>query len=125
MKCSEFQIGLDSFFRGNLDARLKHDLDAHADGCGPCGELMRTAYELTCKEILDFLDEYVGGTLPPDRRAAFDRHLAICVECTAYLDSYRKTVSLTREASTQPDRDRVASMPEGLIRGILSSLKKP
>jgi hypothetical protein len=121
MTCAEFAAGLHAFFTGRMDSRLKRDLDAHAAGCEPCGALLLTAYETTCKELIDFLDEYVDGSLPPDRSAAFDRHLAICVECTAYVGSYRKTIASAREASADPE-EVVKAMPEDLIRAIMKSI---
>ena len=51
---------------------------------------------LTCKEvILDYLDEYVDGTLSPEVVEDFERHLARCPPCVAYLNTYKRTRDLT------------------------------
>ncbi len=50
---------------------------------------------LTCREvILEYLDEYVDGTLAPEMFEDFERHLAICPPCVAYLNTYKRTREL-------------------------------
>ena len=50
---------------------------------------------LTCREvILEYLDEYVDGTLGPEMVEDFERHLAICPPCVADLNTYRRTRAL-------------------------------
>ncbi|MDX2146567.1 MAG: zf-HC2 domain-containing protein [Planctomycetota bacterium] len=49
---------------------------------------------LTCQDVNGFLLEYVEGTLPPEVRAAFERHLAECPRCVRYLRGYRRTIEL-------------------------------
>ena len=52
---------------------------------------------LTCRElILHYLDEYVDGTLSPDVIEEFERHLARCPSCVAYLNTYKRTRHLAR-----------------------------
>ena len=51
---------------------------------------------LTCRQIIDFLDDYVDGSQPEDVRAAFEAHLAACPECEDYLATYRDTIRLSR-----------------------------
>ncbi len=74
---------------------------------------------LTCKEILDFLDNYLSGNQAADVRAEFDRHLAVCPMCRDYLQTYSATVRLadaSRQAVTQ-------DAPEDLIQAILAARK--
>jgi anti-sigma factor (TIGR02949 family) len=55
--------------------------------------------ELTCKEaILDYLADYLDRALRPEIVAEFERHLASCPPCLAYLNTYRQTRDLTRHA---------------------------
>ena len=44
---------------------------------------------------MDYLDEYVDGTLSPEVVEDFERHLARCPPCVAYLNTYKKTRDLT------------------------------
>jgi anti-sigma factor RsiW len=60
---------------------------------------MRGDLEATCREVIDFLMDYLEGGLAPVRRRAFEQHLAECPSCVAYLASYRATVELARGAA--------------------------
>src|SRR4029077_13866711 len=40
---------------------------------------------MTCRELDDFLGDYVAGELDAQVRAVFDAHLAACPECVTYL----------------------------------------
>lgn len=75
---------------------------------------------MTCREFTEFLLDYLGGNLPAEQRAEFDRHLAECPWCVAYLDSHQKTIQLERVAFDMPeDASPPADVPEELIRAIL------
>ena len=78
--------------------------------------------ELTCREFIDFLDDYVEGKQAPDVRAEFERHLVDCPDCVDYLKTYRDTISLAREAcSKDPSLSAPDEVPEELIQAILNS----
>jgi RNA polymerase sigma-70 factor (ECF subfamily) len=47
-----------------------------------------------CPRIVSLLSDYLDGRLPSDVRADLDRHLAGCSECTAFVGTFRSTVSL-------------------------------
>jgi anti-sigma factor RsiW len=70
----------------------------------------RGGLEATCREVIDFLLDYLEGELDADRRRAFERHLAECPSCVAYLDSYRATIELARgaERAAPPLEESVA-----------------
>ncbi|HEX6862176.1 MAG TPA: zf-HC2 domain-containing protein [Thermoanaerobaculia bacterium] len=76
---------------------------------------------IPCTEVLEFLWAYVSGELPPGQSTEFERHFATCDSCVAYLDSYRKTVELTRNACPADD---LADPPEDLVQAILASRKQ-
>jgi len=78
--------------------------------------------ELTCREIADFLMAYDDGELPPPERAVFDAHLAVCPDCVAYLQSYRATVALGKQAFR--DGDAATAVPERLVDAILAARKQ-
>jgi anti-sigma factor RsiW len=65
--------------------------------------------ELVCREVVELVTEYLGGTLPARERARFDEHLAGCPPCTAYLAQVRTTIALAAEiGATPPPDDEVA-----------------
>ena len=78
--------------------------------------------DLTCREFVRFLDDYIDGTQPTEVRAEFERHLAICPPCVDYLKTYRDTISLARAACAEdPSLPAPGDVPEELIQIILSS----
>lgn len=122
MSCHEFQTGLHDLFVGKISEEEFEPLKGHIDACEACAELHRLAFELSCREFVEFLDDYVEGTLDPERRAVFDRHLTICPDCTNYLDSYRKTIELGRMALRGEGATPPGPVPESLLQAILDAL---
>jgi anti-sigma factor RsiW len=55
------------------------------------------AIELVCREVVELVTEYLGGTLPAQERERFDQHLATCPPCTAYLAQVKTTLELAAE----------------------------
>jgi anti-sigma factor RsiW len=76
---------------------------------------------MTCRELVDFLADYVAGDLPSTERAPFDAHLAACPECVAYLESYEATIKLGKSAFCDADDALPDDVPEGLMRAILAA----
>ena len=75
---------------------------------------------LTCREVLDCLLAYLEGELDADIRFAFDRHLAICASCVAYLHSYERTVELVRSAWSDESPAEEA-LPAELVEAVLAA----
>lgn len=71
--------------------------------------------ELTCREFIEFIDDYLTGDLPVEVRAASDHHLSKCPYCEDYLKTFRTTLELVRSARGTDD-----PVPEELIRAILA-----
>ena len=75
---------------------------------------------MTCREVIDVLDDYVDGTMPPDVAAELERHLADCAPCRAYLATYRKTRELTAAAGRA---EMPEEMQERLRRFLIARLR--
>lgn len=73
--------------------------------------------DITCRELIGFLDDYVAGSLDPARLAAFEAHLNCCRACRNYLATYQAAIRLSREAAESTTED----VPEDLVRAILST----
>ena len=80
---------------------------------------------MTCRELVDFLGDYVAEELPAAERARFDAHLGECPECIAYLNGYRATIRLGKGAFAHPDDPVPETVPEKLVRAILAARRKP
>jgi len=75
--------------------------------------------QLTCREVVDFLDAYVANELPAGKRVTFDAHVAGCAECAAFLREYRATIRLAKGAFDDATVDD--GIPEQLVRAILAA----
>ncbi len=65
--------------------------------------------EMTCKELVELVTEYLEGTLPEDARRRMENHLLGCDGCTNYLEQMRQTIrlmgQLREENLTSEQRD--------------------
>jgi anti-sigma factor RsiW len=57
--------------------------------------------ELSCREVVEVLDDYLEGAMAPDDRARLEQHLAGCEGCTAYLEQLRTTIRLSGRLSEE------------------------
>jgi anti-sigma factor RsiW len=78
---------------------------------------------MTCREMAEFLIDYVSGTLSAIERAQFESHLGVCPDCVAYLDSYRRTIEISKQSVADPI-ESVGPLPDDLVRAILSAREK-
>ena len=71
----------------------------------------------TCKQIADLVFNYINDTLGPQTKRDFKQHLTICPDCVAFLNTYRKTVAVTRSV-------RAEEMPAKVRDNILDFLRR-
>jgi anti-sigma factor RsiW len=74
--------------------------------------------DVTCREVLNFLSAYLDGELPEEEGVAFERHIAACDSCIAYIQSYQQTIELSRGALAG---DEEPDLPEDLIQAVLAA----
>src|SRR5690242_10472475 len=48
--------------------------------------------EITCKEFVEWVTDYLEDKLPAEERRRFDAHLAQCSGCPHYLEQMRETM---------------------------------
>lgn len=48
--------------------------------------------ELTCKELVEVVTDYLEGRLRPEERLRFEEHVAFCSWCATYLRQMRDTI---------------------------------
>jgi anti-sigma factor RsiW len=73
---------------------------------------------ITCRQLIDFIADYLDGELPADMRHEFERHLKVCPSCVAYLDGYKQTIRLGKMVLAPSDESAKGSVPEGLLQAI-------
>ncbi len=71
---------------------------------------------ITCRELIDFIADYLDDELTPGQKHEFERHLRVCPSCVAYLESYKETIRLGRMAFAPSDEP--APVPEALVKAI-------
>lgn len=117
MNCEEFTNRLWKFFEGKLSDEELRECEQHMGACSSCDALVEKCRELTCRDLIRFIDDYLEGRLTENRHAVFERHLSVCPDCCAYLDGYRKTSAVSASAlKSEPE-----ALPPDLIRAVLDS----
>lgn len=81
---------------------------------------LESSQTMTCRELIDFLEEYLAGELTAEQVQSFDAHIAECLECRNYLASYRSTIRLSKSALARDDAVP-DSVPEDLVKAILAA----
>ena len=62
---------------------------------------------MTCKELVELITDYLEGQLSDDVRIRLENHLSGCNGCTNYLEQMRQTIRLTgklREEDISPQQ---------------------
>jgi len=77
--------------------------------------------DITCREIVEIVNDYVEGALTPDEREAVELHLNLCDGCTDYLEQLRLSIVLTGELSA----DGLSSELEEELCVAFRSFKRP
>ena len=81
-----------------------------------------SGYDVTCRHLIEFLADYLDGTLPAKQREDFVDHLRLCPPCVTYLETYQATIRLGKEALLRNDLGAsVPEMPPDLVKAILAA----
>jgi anti-sigma factor RsiW len=51
--------------------------------------------DLTCKELVELVTDYLEGALSRRDHKRFEKHIAGCTNCTEYVAQFRETIRLT------------------------------
>jgi len=76
--------------------------------------------DLTCQQIADFILDYLTGELHPDTASELEKHLHICPDCVAFMNTYKKTVEVTRSL---PCEDIPPEMEKRVSRFLQKKMK--
>jgi anti-sigma factor RsiW len=67
-------------------------------------------HDLTCRELVELVTDYLDDALPDADRARFEGHLAACEGCDRYVEQIRTTVDLTSEIHVLEERPEVSAL---------------
>lgn len=94
---------------------MSHPPGQHVHGATLTGD------EITCRELIEFLMDYLDGRVEPERARVFDAHMSVCRSCRNYLETYKRTVDMGRVAVGVDEAVAPGSVPQGLVRAILAA----
>ena len=72
--------------------------------------------EIACVTGVQLLMDYLEGVLPADVCAGLEAHVAGCQRCQAFIESYRQTPRLLRDATD-------ASLPSDVRQSLTEFLR--
>ena len=73
--------------------------------------------EKTCRQMTDLVSNYLNDRLSPAVKRDFQQHLRVCPDCVAFLNTYKKTVTVTRSVV-------IEEIPKKVRNNILTFLRK-
>jgi anti-sigma factor RsiW len=87
---------------------------ASLPGRGKDGSM--SGVELSCREVVEILDDYLAGVMPPAERDRLERHLAECEGCESYLDQLRITIHLSGRLTEE-------SVPPAALASLVAAFR--
>ena len=78
---------------------------------------------MKCRELAEFLMDYVSGELPEESRVHFEFHLSKCTNCHEYLVQYEITIKAGKIACDELSDELPDNMPDDLVRAVLAARK--
>jgi len=85
----------------------------------------KNAVIIDCENLEKFLIDFLEGELPAKTELSFLQHIEECEHCDAYLQGYKKTISLSKAAFAESESVEQNNMPEQLMNAILAVHNKP
>lgn len=76
---------------------------------------------LTCKEVEDFLIDYVDGEMNFVTRLQFRMHIGMCRDCNRYLKAYINAIHMEKQIFEHPDDEAIGNVPDEILNAILSA----
>lgn len=78
---------------------------------------------MKCRELAEFLNDYVSGDLAVETRTTFEFHLSKCKNCHEYMVQYQVVIKAGKIACDDMS-DEMPAMPEELIKAVLAARQK-
>jgi hypothetical protein len=71
----------------------------------------------TCKQVTGLVSDYLNDKLAPAVKRDFQQHLRLCPDCVNFLNTYKKTVSVTRSIRPEEIPPRIRDTIVDFLRG--------
>ncbi|MGH8119196.1 MAG: hypothetical protein ACRESK_01125 [Gammaproteobacteria bacterium] len=80
---------------------------------------------LTCRQVEQFLLDYLEGNVTLWTWCKFRYHLFLCDDCRQYLQDYRNAVALGRRIFVNPEDEAAGKVPDEILAAILKAREQP
>ncbi len=70
----------------------------------------------TCKQVTGLISDYLNDKLAPAVKREFQQHLRLCPDCVSFLNTYEKSVSVTRSIRPEEIPPRVRNNIVNFLR---------
>jgi len=74
---------------------------------------------IRCIELVESVTDWMEGTLDDDTRVELEEHLAMCIDCMAYVDQLRFTAAVLQATERDADGARGSSLPPPAVQAAL------
>ncbi len=71
---------------------------------------------ITCKDVVDLIMDYIENNLDPEAVKDFDMHIDGCECCHGFINTYKKTISLTHQIPCEDIPDELYSRLSSLLK---------
>ena len=75
---------------------------------------------MKCRELAEFLMDYVSGELPQESRTHFEFHLSKCKNCLVYLVQFEVSLKAGKIACDEMS-DEMGAIPDDLVKAVLAA----
>lgn len=76
-----------------------------------------TQADITCRELVEVITDYLEDAMALDERARFEAHLDGCEGCTTVVEQFRATISLSGTLS----EDQLSEEQRGALLAVFRS----
>jgi anti-sigma factor RsiW len=73
-------------------------------------------HEITCREMVELMSDYLDGALDEPTRSRFEAHLSGCEGCTNALDQLRATLRVAGSLREEPVEDERRELLRSVFR---------
>jgi predicted anti-sigma-YlaC factor YlaD len=73
--------------------------------------------ELSCRELVELVTDYLEYSLPAEQRTLFEEHLVMCEWCCDYLGQFERTIEVAGRLSETDLSDSTREALMGAFRG--------
>lgn len=79
---------------------------------------------LTCRQVEEFLMDYLENRLGFWMTLQFQVHLFMCPNCSKYIQEYKNTIALEIKVFENLEDEAIGNVPDDILQAILN-VKRP